>query len=162
MKEKEAKSNTKKPIYRKWWFWVIIVVILAAIFGNMGGNDEGNSKQVFFHIYNNAQVKDVMNGSRTEKIGEYSFIETTSDEVTEEALIDWYFNYVANNDFNWCMILYSDKDDNSGVYAISGMVQKDVLFEKDHYDDFMVGNSANATLYVPTDDNKLEIIKFGE
>jgi hypothetical protein len=128
----------------------------------MGGNDESNSEQVDSHIYNNAQVKDVMNGSRTEKIGEYSIIETTSDEVTEEALIDWYFNYVANNDFNWCMILYLDKDDNSGVYATTGMIQKDVLFAKDNYDDFMVGNSANATLYVPTDDNKLEVVEFGE
>ena len=65
MQEKKDKSSVKKPIYKKWWFWVIIVVVLSAIFGNMGSNDENKPEQAESHIYDNAQVKDVMNGSRT-------------------------------------------------------------------------------------------------
>lgn len=162
MQEKKDKSSVKKPIYKKWWFWVIIVVILAAIFGNMGSNDENKPEQAESHIYDNAQVKDVMNGSRTEKIGEYSIIEISSEEVTDEALTDWYFNYVAKNDFNWCMILYTDKDDNMGVYAIDTMIQKDLLFEQDEYGDYSVGDSSNATVYVPTENDTLKIMEFDE
>ena len=33
MKEKEAKSKGKKPIFKKWWFWVLIVIILFSAFG---------------------------------------------------------------------------------------------------------------------------------
>ncbi len=160
MKDKQAQNKVKKPIYKKWWFWVIIVVVLSAIFGNMGSKDESKPEQVESHIYDNAQIKDVMNGSRTEKIGEYSIIEISSDKVTDEALTDWYFNYVEKNDFNWCMILYTDKDDNSGVYAIDTMIQKDLFFEQDGHGDYSVGDSSNATVYVPTDDSNLKIMEF--
>ena len=160
--EKKDKSSVKKPIYKKWWFWVNIVDDLSAIFGNMGNNDENKPEQAESHIYDNAQVKDVMNGSRTEKIGEYSIIEISSEEVTDEALTDWYFNYVAKNDFNWCMILYTDKDDNVGVYAIDAMIQKDLLFEQDEYGDYSVGDSSNATVYVPTENDTLKIMEFDE
>ncbi|WP_418745088.1 hypothetical protein [Evtepia gabavorous] len=168
MKKEKDNSSVKKPLYKKWWFWVIIVVALSAIFGNMGDKDENKPEQVEkveeveSHIYDSAQVKDVMNGSRTEKIGEYSIIEISSEEVTDEALTDWYFNYVAKNDFNWCMILYTDKDDNMGVYAIDTMIQKDVLFEQDEHGDYMLGNSSNATIYAPTDDSTLKIMEFDE
>ena len=94
MKDKATKNGVKKPIFKKWWFWIIIVVFLAAIFGNM---DDTTSQDT--HLYDNAQVRDVMNGLGTEKIGEYSIIEAKSDEVTVEALTDWYFNYVSKNDF---------------------------------------------------------------
>jgi hypothetical protein len=165
MKDKATKSNGKKPIFKKWWFWVIIVVVLSAIFGNMGSNDENKPEQAESHIYDNAQVKDVMNGSRTEKIGEYSIIEAKSDEVTVEALTDWYFNYVSKNDFNWCIILYSDKDDNSGVYSISGIVQKDVVFTKDENGDYSLSEAdatSHAITYTPTDDNTLKELKIEE
>lgn len=40
MKESQSKhsTQTKKPIWKKWWVWVIIVVILAAIGGNSTNN----------------------------------------------------------------------------------------------------------------------------
>ena len=107
-------------------------------------------------LYDNAEVKDIMNGIRTEKIGEYSIIRANSSDVTIESLADWYFNYVTKNDFNWCMIIYTDKTDNSGVYAIKGMVEKDVIFEQDKYGDYMLGDSPNSTLYTPTDEKTLK------
>ena len=38
-KRDEAISETKKPIYKKWWFWLIVAVVLI---GAVGGNS--NSK----------------------------------------------------------------------------------------------------------------------
>ena len=49
------------------------------------------------HIYDNAEMKDVLNGARTNKIGEYSAIRASSDDCTEAALADWYYNFVEKN-----------------------------------------------------------------
>ena len=139
-KEKTGKS----PFWKKWWFWAIIVVVI--IVGGMLPNEPqedspavatagptetektelvNNTRDAEMqHLYDNAIVKDVMNGFRSEKIGEYSIATIKSDQVTQDILEDWYFNYVEKNDFNWSMILYSDKE-NEGVYAISGIVSKD-------------------------------------
>ena len=168
MKNVNSSTSVKKPFYKKWWFWVIIVVLVLGIIGAIGGDDEEGDagsdsestpetvQETESHIYDNAQVKDVMNGFRTEKIGEYSVIEMKSEDVTVEALTDWYFNYVKVNDFNWCMIIYTDKTDGSGVYAIKSMVEKGVIFEKDEYGDYMVGESPESSIiYVPTEDNTL-------
>lgn len=113
------------------------------------------------HIYDNAVIKDIVNGSRTEKIGEYSIINIDSKQVTKEALTDWYFNYVATHDFNWCMILYTDSDNYEGVYAIEGMVEKDVSFEQDEYGDYAKLNSSKSVLFAPSNGGLSEI-KFSE
>ncbi len=113
------------------------------------------------HIYDNAVIKDVLNGFRTEKIGEYSVIEVDSAQVTKEALTDWYFNYVAINDFNWCMILYTDSDNYDGVYAIQGLVEKDISFEKDEYGDYAKLSNPNSIIFAPDNGNLVEI-KFDE
>ena len=110
------------------------------------------------HLYDSATVKAVMNGARTEKIGEYSIIKADSKDCTIEALTDWYFNYVKKNNFNFCMILYSDKTDNFGCYSIPGMVQKDVQFDVDENGDYSVGNSSNATSYVSVEEGKLQAL----
>ncbi len=37
-------SETKKPIYKKWWFWLIVVLVLAAIgVGAGAGGSQGGS-----------------------------------------------------------------------------------------------------------------------
>lgn len=180
---KNKKEAVKKPFTKKWWFWLLVILVVGGIFSNIQNNrgntvntlstpeptenqsvktdiqddiiDEDDSAEDN-HLYDDATVKDVMNGFRTEKLGEYSIVYIDSSLVTEENMNDWYFNYVSQNNFNWCMILYTDKNDNSGVYAVQGMVQKDILFEEDEYGDYMVGDSSNSTVYVPTEDNTLK------
>lgn len=110
------------------------------------------------HIYDDAIIKDVMNGFRSEKIGEYSIIEIKSDQVTEEILADWYFNYVVKNNFNWCMMLYTDRE-NEGVYAITGIINKDVKFNIDEYGDYSLGDSANGITYIPDSESTLKEIQ---
>lgn len=111
------------------------------------------------HIYDTAIIKPVMNGSRTEEIGEYSIIELDSSLITDESLADWYFNYVLNNDFNWCMILYTDKNNKEGVYSIEGLVEKGVVFDKDEFGDYSLGDSSHATILAPTDEGTLKEIQ---
>lgn len=180
---KNKKEAVKKPFTKKWWFWLLVILVVGGIFSNTQ-NNKGNTVNTLntpeptenqsvktdiqddiideddnaedYHLYDNATVKDVMNGFRTEKLGEYSIVYIDSSLVTEENLNDWYFNYVSQNDFNWCMILYTDKNDNSGVYAVKGLVQRDILFEEDEYGDYMLGDSSNSTVYVPTENNILK------
>lgn len=122
-----------------------------------------STNDIEIHIYDNAQLKNVMNGIRTEKIGEYSIIKALSSEVTDEALTDWYFNYVEKNNYNFYIILYSDSDECKGVYAINGFVEKDVFFTEDEYGDYSLSDVTaedEAIVYVPTETNILEKLNF--
>ena len=107
------------------------------------------------HLYDIAEVRDIMNDSRTEKVGEYSLIRVNSSEVTKEALADWYFNYVAKNNFRWSMILYTDRDDNTGVCATS-YIEMDVNFMEDEYGEYSIGKTFNGIIYVPTEYRTIE------
>ena len=121
-------------------------------------NSDGES-----HIYDKAVIKSAMNGFRTEKIGEYSIITLPSDMITIEDLTDWYFNYVEKNDYKWCMILYSDKDDNSGIYCEKNLIQKNVHFFKDDYGDYALdGTSTDTIFYSPTEDGTIKEITYGD
>ena len=173
-------------IWKKWWFWVLVVAVLiggviefteqeteepataiAEPTTEPTATTEPETEKIEQteeptatadpqeHIYDNAIIKDVMNGFRSEKIGEYSIIEIKSDQVTEEILTDWYFNYVEKNDFNWCMMLYTDKE-NEGIYAITGIINKDVKFNIDEYGDYSLGDSTNGITYIPDSENTLK------
>ena len=68
-------------------------------------------------IYKDAQIVDIKNGYGTKTIGTMSLSSANSDECTDEALTDWYFNYVLKNkDCNFHVIIYKDIP-NKGVYA---------------------------------------------
>lgn len=181
----EVKTNGvgEKPIYKKWWFGVIIAVVLSAIIGvsinQIRNTDDtsgkiydhaetkNTSKQTVTHLYDNAKVKyiysppETINGEYVDDCddeGKYSIIRTDSTKVTDESLADWYFNYVTNedNEFEWCMILFTDKSDHSGVFAIKGQVKKNVIFEQDRYENYRLRKSPNSTVYyVPTDEGTL-------
>lgn len=104
------------------------------------------------HLYDNASVRDMMNGSRTEKIGEYAIIKANSDECTEEALADVYYNYFLTHNFNWMAIIYSDKTDGTGVYFNAGIISVNDKLEEDQYGDYSVISSEDSTLYGPSGD----------
>lgn len=118
-------------------------------------NEQEQIEEPQKHIYDDATIKDVMNGFRSEKIGEYSIIEIGSNQITEEVLADWYFNYVIKNDFNYCMILYTDKE-NEGVYAITGIINKNVSFSVDEYGDYSLEDSSKCVTYIPSEGETLK------
>lgn len=121
-----------------------------------GAKEDGAAEETETHIYDDAEVIDVMNGYRTEKVGEMSLIRAESSDVTEEALADWYYNYVTENDFNYCLILYIDIE-NMGCYSISGMVEVNVTLEDDGYGVYTVGDSSESILYLPEGDGVLKV-----
>ena len=115
------------------------------------------------HIYDNAEVRDVMNGTRTEKLGEYAVIMANSNDCTEEAIADVYYNYFEKNDFNWITLIYTDKEDNTGIYFAQGIIGVNDKFEEDEYGDYSVSGSENEIIYAPSDDGKSLIqINFDE
>ena len=64
-KRDEIISETKKPIYKKWWFWLIVAVVLI---GAVGGNS--NSKN------------ETKNETRTEASSEN--VKKSSDDIAEK------------------------------------------------------------------------------
>lgn len=139
-------ENKKKPLICSIVFIVFFMIGIMANFGDSAP------------IYKNAKIEPVYNGVMTEKIGEYSICKASSEECTDEAVGDWYFNYVKEHDYNWCMILYTDKSDSSGIYAINGMVVKDVKFAKDDNGSYYVEEMSGHPMY--SIDSKNETLKL--
>ena len=107
------------------------------------------------HFYDDAEIHDVMNGSGTEKIGEYSVVKIASDEFNDDMLNDWFFNYVQPNDFNYCLIIFKNIG-NLGVYASGDMVIKDAGIEIDSAGDYIYSSSENEILYSLSSDGTLK------
>lgn len=106
-----------------------------------------------------AKVVDVMNGSKTEVLGQSSIIKMKSEEVTDEFLLNWMENYVNKNNFNWSVIVYTDKgDDSLGVYETGGFIQKDVNLEHQVDDGSYVfsGETPDTKYYIIKDGKLLE------
>lgn len=100
-------------------FWVLLLGM-----GLLSDEDTTSKTMEDNHLYENAEDKDVMNGFRVDKIGEYSICYEDRADCTEEALSDWDYNYIIKNKFNWCMLLYKDKNENTGAYAMKNFVWK--------------------------------------
>lgn len=125
----------------------IFVISLAAC-----GGDSGSSSSSSGHLYDNAVVEDVKSGSG-EVIGQYAYIKADSADVSIEDLADVYFNYFKENEFNWLMIVYTDKDEAEGCYMISGIVEDHVGVNDDGQ--YILGAEDNAVYYVPSEDGTL-------
>ena len=68
-KRDETVSETKKPIYKKWWFWLIVAVVLI---GAVGGNS--NSR--------NETKNEKKNETKTE--ASYEKVKKSSDDKAEK------------------------------------------------------------------------------
>lgn len=106
------------------------------------------------HLYDNAEIRDVMNGPRDTKLGEMAVIKADSKDCTEEAIADIYYNFFEKNDYNWITLIYTDKNDNTGIYFNTAMVGVNDQFEVDEYGDYSVVESPEEILYVPSGDGK--------
>lgn len=99
------------------------------------------------HIYDNAELIDIKNGYGTETIGQCSVVHAASEDLTDEALNDWYINYVKKHeDCKWHVIVYTDKE-GYGVYCGSGMIIKNVKIS----DDYSYEDSLEAVGYLEED-----------
>lgn len=106
-------------------------------------------------IYTDAEIVDLMNGLGTEKIGTISVSKATQADCTDEALIDWYFNYVKNNSgCNYHIIVYSDNPQR-GVYTLGkGFIQKDTALTAEKDGTYSLGDDAGSTYYTVDETTK--------
>lgn len=164
LRKKEMKSVSKYGVIAVAW----LVYLIIAINGSAnkeptpGANIPTPSTAVSTtldakkeaHIYDSAEIKDVMNGTRTEKLGEYSIIRALSTECTEDVLADWYYNFVRKNNYNFNLIIFTDKEELTGCYSTKVMVEVGTAFIKDEYGDYSVENTRDSVIYSPSDDGK--------
>lgn len=121
-----------------------------------GGNasEASESSSAGSHFYDTAIVKDVMNGTRTEKLGEYSVAFTTVESMGGDVLADWYLNYVKKHDFNYAIIVFTDMP-GYGVFETYGAIEFGDKIEQDEYGDYYAADNSEATFVSVEDDGTI-------
>ena len=158
LRKKDMKPAVKYGIIAVAW----IVYLLIGLGGNSSDTQETTTKNDIVvetevkeetsntetHIYDSAEVVDLMNGFGTEKIGTITVIKANQSDCTEDALLDWYINYVKKNaDSNYHLIVYNDVA-NKGVYSNGfGFIQKDIEIIAEDNGSYMTGDDAGSTYY---------------
>lgn len=168
-RKKDMKPAVKYGIIAAAW----CVYLLIGLFG--GGSDSTNSTDAVVttetsvekndvvtteesHIYDNAEVVDIMSGDGSKKIGTITVTHAKQIECTEEALVDWFTNYVQNHtDSNYHIIVYDDIK-NKGVYSLGeSFIQKDVEINKDSSGSYSIGDDAGSTYYSISEDGTMTV-----
>lgn len=151
-KSDKFSKKTKYILLALIW---VITIILGFTANNSDSDTTTTTVSDSKPIYESAEIKDMMNGPGTQKIGEVSVIFANKEDITDEVLADWYFNYVAKNDYSFNCIIYNDTSPIQGVYGNKSQVQKDVTFEKDK-DIYMLSSDRGSTFYMIKDNQTLE------
>ena len=116
--------------------------------------------------YENAEIIDVYGEDGEEVVLQYSYIEADSSAVTEENLTDWYYNYVAETDYNWYVIFYTDSDEDNlrGVYCFSDSIEVGVALAQYGTDLYLPDEEdGDYVTYIPSGDgSSLEITENEE
>lgn len=100
------------------------------------------------HIYDKSKIVDQMNGLGTKKVGTITVVEARSSECSDEAIVDWYLNYVKKNLDSHChFIVYTDEK-NKGIYATESLIVKDVELLAENDGTYSLGDYAGSTYYV--------------
>ena len=104
------------------------------------------SKDATSHIYDNAEIIPL-------KVGTMSLVRADRDDCTDEALADWFFNYVSKQDCNYHIIAYNDS--TKGVYTTGSIsIMKDIELIDEGKGVYSIGNDEGATLYSMDDTTK--------
>ena len=118
-------------------------------------SDVSEASSAGSHFYDTAIVKDVLNGTRTEKLGEYSVAFTTVESMSGgDALADWYLNYVKKHDFNYAIIVFTDMP-GYGVFETYGAIEFGDKIEQDEYGDYYAADNSEATFISIEDDGTI-------
>ena len=98
-------------------------------------------------IEETAEIREIIwNGS---DVGSYSVAWADSSICTEEALTDWYFNYVEANGLWYGIIIYTDQGNNDfGILGSEGYVSVGVPIGKDEFGNVSCLDTADAIKYI--------------
>lgn len=116
---------------------VILVLCLAGCSGSKSAEDLSDS----------AVIEDIADGSQTS--GEYAYIVTEKENITEETLTDLYFNFYEPNDLDRLMIIYED-DEPYGVFINDSVVEMNCYIEQDSAGQYVYGKRGeDCIVYIP-------------
>lgn len=122
-KKNISAAPEKKPITKRWWFWTAAAVLVIGIIGNIGNainpdkasptssaaSSEAPVTNPF--LLPDVEVNDVMNGLRTEKIGEWACIhmkKADAKAASEEEFAQFAAKNVSGNGYNWWSVIFED------------------------------------------------------
>lgn len=113
------------------------------------------------HIYDKAQTVMVKNGTGTKILGKMSLLKIRSDELTDEALEDWYFNFAKNKvnveKYMWAVIVYVDKQSFGTFY--NGVLVRDTKLKEEKDGTWSLVESG-GTILVEDSDNPGKLKEF--
>lgn len=149
--KKEATTDGSKKKSKKSIIIIVAVALIALL--TMCGKD---GDQKVDKDFKNAQIIDIMNGSNTKVIGQTSVIKMKSEDVTDEFLINWSKNHLQTGDYNWGVIVYTDKgNDDLGVYGTGDFILTDVQLQPKDDGSYAQGGSTQTTMMCTVDGDKL-------
>lgn len=169
LRKKDMKPALKYGLIAAAWI-VYLIIGLSGNSNNQNSASSTSSKDTVQeavdaekHLYDNAEVIDLMSGSGKNKIGTMTVCHAKQSDCTEDALSDWYMNYVkVNSDSKFHVIVYDDVADK-GVYANGmGFIQKDIILTKESDGTYATGDDAGSTYYTVGDDGKLSVMAVME
>ncbi len=110
-------------------------------------------------LYANAEFVDIMSGSGKNVIGKMTLSHADKEDCNDEALSDWYKNFVKkNSECKYHVIIYNDNP-SQGVYANGmGFIQKDIELKKEKDGTYACGDDAGSTYYTVAEDGSLSIL----
>ncbi len=116
--------------------------------------NEADTENEEHHIYDNAELIDMESDSDTEAPRQRSVIHAASTEVTDDALEDWYFNYIKKNEIENAVIIYTDRDGYGVGYSkplsfVDSHIYKDTMLNEDYSMEF----SGEEKIYIEQDDH---------
>ena len=102
------------------------------------------------HLYDSeyTEIRDVYNGFGTEKIGEYSLTLFAESDLTDELILDYYNNYIQTTDYNWYMIMFTDSDEQIGLYTNNGFGYLNKVYIEENGGEYMCGESLDWYYFI--------------
>lgn len=85
-------------------------------------------------------------GDGTGLLETYSVAEADSSTVTEKALLNWYQDFVEEQDLDYNVILYTDQE-GFGCYQLGSTIYKNVELIQNEDGGYTLGDPSTATLY---------------
>ena len=92
------------------------------------------------------QKEEILNGLETEVIGKCLIVKTQSVNCTEDFLTDIYYNYYITNDYNYGIIVYTDKE-NIGGYINTGLIELNCEIIKENNETYCVGKTFDDSIF---------------
>ena len=92
------------------------------------------------------QKEEILNGLETEVIGKCLIVKTQSVNCTEDFLTDIYYNYYITNDYNYGIIVYTDKE-NIGGYINTGLIELNCEIIKENNGTYCVGETFDDSIF---------------